>query len=48
MGIEYNRYLKEVVQILESDPEFRKKLETSDPEDIRVRIHFPYSNFPPC
>ena len=48
MGIEYNRYLKEVVQILESDPEFRKKLETSDPEDIRVRIPFPYSNFPPC
>nr|CAG4650388.1 EOG090X0B17 [Sida crystallina] len=36
MGIEYNRYLKEVVQILESDPEFRKKLETSDPEDIRT------------
>ena len=37
MGIEYNRYLKEVVSLLESDPEFRKKLESSDPEDIRVR-----------
>ena len=36
LGIEYNRYLQEVVQILESDPEFRKKLESSDPEDIRV------------
>ena len=23
LGIEYNRYLQEVVQVLESDPEFR-------------------------
>nr|CAG4638652.1 EOG090X0B17 [Cyclestheria hislopi] len=35
LGLEYNRYLKEVVQVLEGDPEFRKKLESSDPEDIR-------------
>merc|ERR1712241_847321 len=26
VGVEYNRYLQEVVQVLESDPEFRKKL----------------------
>jgi hypothetical protein len=29
------RYLQEVVQVLESDPEFRKKLETADVEKIR-------------
>nr|CAG4642711.1 EOG090X0B17 [Evadne anonyx] len=34
-GIEYNRYLQEVVQLLESDSDFRQKLEKSDPEDIR-------------
>jgi len=35
LGVDYNRYLQEVVQVLESDPEFRKKLETSDVEKIR-------------
>ena len=30
-----HRYLQEVVQVLESDPEFRKKLETADVEKIR-------------
>nr|CAG4648813.1 EOG090X0B17 [Polyphemus pediculus] len=35
-GIEYNRYLQEVVSLLESDAEFRQKLEKSDPEDIRT------------
>ena len=35
LGIEYNRYLQEVVQVLESDPDFRKKLEDSDVEKIR-------------
>ncbi|XP_046641924.1 nucleobindin-2-like isoform X2 [Daphnia pulicaria] len=35
-GLEYNRYLQEVVQLLESDPDFRQKLEKSDPEDIRT------------
>jgi len=34
-GIEYNRYLQEVVQLLESDDSFRQKLEKSAPEDIR-------------
>lgn len=40
MGVEYNRYLQEVVQLLESDPSFREKLEKADPEDIRVRIYY--------
>ena len=35
LGIEYNRYLQEVVQVLESDPEFRKKLENADTDAIR-------------
>ena len=29
LGLEYNKYLREVVQILEADPDFRKKLETA-------------------
>ncbi|XP_044731473.1 nucleobindin-2 isoform X2 [Chrysoperla carnea] len=33
--MEYHRYLKEVVNALESDPEFRKKLEKADEADIR-------------
>ena len=35
LGIEYNRYLQEVVQVLESDPDFRKKLENADVDAIR-------------
>lgn len=35
LGLEYNRYLKEVVDALESDPEFRKKLETAEEADFR-------------
>jgi len=35
LGIEYNRYLQEVVQVLESDPDFRKKLEDADVDKIR-------------
>jgi len=34
--MEYHRYLKEVVQALESDPEFRAKLEKAHEDDIRV------------
>lgn len=34
--MEYHRYLKEVVEALESDPEFRLKLEKAEEEDIRV------------
>ncbi|XP_068082227.1 nucleobindin-2 isoform X2 [Anabrus simplex] len=36
LGIEYNRYLKEVVTALESDPEFREKLEKAEDVDIRT------------
>lgn len=34
--MEYHRYLKEVVQALESDPDFRERLEKADEEDVRV------------
>ena len=30
LGVEYQNYLKEVVTILESDPDFRKKLESAN------------------
>lgn len=36
--LEYERYLKEVVEALESDPDFRKKLENAPEADIRVSI----------
>lgn len=38
--MEYHRYLKEVVQALESDPDFRERLEKADEEDVRVRRYF--------
>ncbi|XP_014483577.1 PREDICTED: nucleobindin-2 isoform X2 [Dinoponera quadriceps] len=34
--MEYHRYLKEVIQTLESDMEFREKLEKADEADIRT------------
>lgn len=33
--MEYHRYLREVVNALESDPEFRQKLEKANEDDIR-------------
>lgn len=33
--MEYHRYLKEVVQALESDPDFRQRLEKADEDDVR-------------
>jgi len=36
LGIEYNRYLREVVETLETDDAFRKKLETANEADIRT------------
>lgn len=36
--MEYHRYLKEVIQALESDVEFREKLEKADEADIRVSV----------
>ncbi|PNF41274.1 hypothetical protein B7P43_G01464 [Cryptotermes secundus] len=35
LQIEYNRYLKEIVTALESDPEFKSKLEKAEESDIR-------------
>jgi len=35
LGLEYNKYLQEVVQVLESDPDFRKKLEGAKVDEIR-------------
>ncbi|XP_045584888.2 nucleobindin-2 isoform X1 [Procambarus clarkii] len=35
LNLEYGRYLKEVVQALESDVNFRKKLETAEVDDIK-------------
>ena len=37
-GLAYEQYLKEVVSTLESDPEFKKKLEESNTTDIQVNI----------
>ncbi|KAK3912820.1 Nucleobindin-2, partial [Frankliniella fusca] len=34
-NVEYDRYLKEVVQALESDPQFRDKLQKAEDADIR-------------
>lgn len=36
--MEYHRYLKEVVQALESDPDFRERLEKANEDDVRVRL----------
>lgn len=35
-GLEYDRYLRQVVEILESDDSFRKKLEQANISDIKV------------
>lgn len=35
-NLEYERYLKEIVNALETDPEFRAKLDKTDEADIRV------------
>lgn len=39
-ALEYERYLKEVVEALESDPDFRKKLDKAAEADIRVSFNF--------
>ena len=36
-GLEYERYLKEVVNILETDEKFKEKLESANVTDIKVR-----------
>ncbi|OQV22469.1 Nucleobindin-2 [Hypsibius exemplaris] len=35
-GLEYDRYLKEIVNVLEDDEEFRKKMEGADPEHFKT------------
>lgn len=41
--MEYERYLKEVVNALETDEEFRKKLDNATDVDIRVSLdRIPY------
>ena len=37
-GLEYERYLKEIVSALETDEAFRKKLEESNISDIKVKV----------
>jgi len=34
-GLAYDHYLRQVVEVLESDPEFKKKLETANVSDIK-------------
>lgn len=35
-GLYYDRYLREVIEVLETDPHFRQKLQTANTEDIKV------------
>lgn len=35
-GLYYDRYLREVIEVLETDPHFREKLQTANAEDIKV------------
>lgn len=41
-ALEYERYLREVVEALEADPEFRKKLDKAPEADIRVSFAISY------
>lgn len=36
----YDRYLREVIEVLETDPHFREKLQTANAEDIKVFTYF--------
>ncbi|CAF4637292.1 unnamed protein product [Rotaria sp. Silwood2] len=36
--LEYGRYLKEVVEILENDPQFKEKLENASIDDIKRKF----------
>lgn len=37
-GLYYDRYLREVIEVLETDPHFREKLQTANTEDIKVSV----------
>ena len=39
----YDRYLREVIEVLETDPHFREKLQTANTEDIKVSIRLSLS-----
>lgn len=39
-GLYYDRYLREVIEVLETDPHFREKLQTANTEDIKVSAWF--------
>lgn len=38
LEVEYKKYLQEVVQLLEGDEDFKKKLMEATPEDIKVLV----------
>lgn len=42
-GLYYDRYLREVIEVLETDPHFREKLQTANTEDIKVFTRTPLS-----
>lgn len=37
-NLEYNRYLKEVVSVLESDEDFMKRISKMAPEELEVKF----------
>lgn len=37
-GLYYDAYLRQVIEVLETDAHFREKLQTTNVEDIKVRI----------
>lgn len=45
-GLYYDRYLREVIEVLETDPHFREKLQTANTEDIKVCVG-PSTSTPP-
>ncbi len=36
-GLYYDRYLREVIEVLETDPHFKEKLQTANTDDIKVK-----------
>lgn len=40
LKLEYNKYLKEIVNVLETDPRFRQKIQNSTDEIQVARINF--------
>ncbi len=42
--LEYSRYLKEVVSVLESDSKFKQMIENASVDDIKVFFFFNYKS----